>query len=101
MGGTGAGVGSDPSPSGSVPSSAVTPEATPVLETVTCAEPTEAFAVLCETYAQIKGEYVDEVSDEELVDGAVRGMIEYGLQDPLLRLPAPRPVRLGARRPVR
>jgi carboxyl-terminal processing protease len=56
--------------------------ATPTLETVTCAEPTEAFAVLCETYAQIKGEYVDEISDEELVDGAVRGMIEFGLEDP-------------------
>ena len=64
------------------PSTDGTPEPTPVLETVSCAEPTEAFAVLCETYAQIKGEYVDEVSDEDLVDGAVRGMIEYGLGDP-------------------
>ncbi len=72
-------------PSGSaaaVPSESGPPEPTPVLETVTCAEPTEAFAVLCETYAQIKGEYVDEVSDEDLVDGAVRGMVEYGLEDP-------------------
>ncbi|MGH2445326.1 MAG: S41 family peptidase [Candidatus Limnocylindria bacterium] len=59
-----------------------TPEATPVLETITCAEPTEAFAVLCDTYAQIKDEYVDEISDTDLVDGAVRGMIEYGLEDP-------------------
>ena len=67
-----------------VPSDAATPEPqpTPVLETITCAEPSEAFAVLCETYAQIKGEYVDEISDEDLVDGAVRGMIEYGLEDP-------------------
>ncbi|MEO7395081.1 MAG: S41 family peptidase, partial [Candidatus Limnocylindria bacterium] len=73
---------SDPSPSGSAASSTLTPKATPVLETVSCAEPTEAFAVLCETYAQIKGEYVDEISDEELVDGAVRGMIEFGLKDP-------------------
>ncbi|MBA2266149.1 MAG: S41 family peptidase [Chloroflexi bacterium] len=69
-------------PLGSVPPDASTPAATPTLETVTCAEPTEAFAVLCETYAQIKGEYVDEISDEELVDGAVRGMIEFGLEDP-------------------
>ncbi|MGI8829614.1 MAG: S41 family peptidase, partial [Candidatus Limnocylindria bacterium] len=53
-----------------------------ILETITCAEASEAFAVLCETYAQIKSDYVDEVSDEELVDGAVRGMIEYGLKDP-------------------
>ncbi|MGQ0609161.1 MAG: S41 family peptidase [Chloroflexota bacterium] len=71
------------SPSLSTPSPpAASPDPTPRLETVTCAEPTEAFAVLCETYAQIKGEYVDEISDEELVDGAVRGMIEYGLEDP-------------------
>ena len=88
--GGGAGVAGDPSatasPSVSVPSEAATPEATPgptpVLETVSCAAPSEAFAVLCQTYAQIKGEYVDEVTDEELVDGAVRGMIEYGLEDP-------------------
>jgi len=66
----------------SVPSEAETPAATPTLETVTCTEPTEAFAVLCDTYAQIKDQYVDEISDEELVDGAVRGMIEYGLKDP-------------------
>jgi carboxyl-terminal processing protease len=59
-----------------------TPGPTPILETVSCTQPSEAFAVLCETYAQIKGDYVDEISDEQLVDGAVRGMIEYGLQDP-------------------
>jgi carboxyl-terminal processing protease len=71
-----------PSASVAVPSDAATPGATPILETITCAQPSEAFAVLCETYAQIKGEYVDEITDEELVDGAVRGMIEYGLGDP-------------------
>ncbi len=59
-----------------------TPGPTPILETISCAEPSEAFAVLCETYAQIKGDYVDEITDEQLVDGAVRGMIEYGLGDP-------------------
>ena len=73
-------------PSVSVPSDAATPEATPeatpVLETISCAEPSEAFAVLCEVYADIKSEYVDEITDEELVDGAVRGMIEFGLEDP-------------------
>jgi carboxyl-terminal processing protease len=78
--------GASADPSVSVPSSAATPEATPgptpILETVSCAEPSEAFAVLCEVYADIKGEYVDEISDEDLVDGAVRGMIEYGLEDP-------------------
>ena len=69
-------------PSVAVPSDAATPGPTPVLETVSCAEPSEAFAVLCETYAEIKGQYVDEVTDQQLVDGAVRGMIEYGLEDP-------------------
>jgi carboxyl-terminal processing protease len=89
VGGPG-GFGSVPSgsaePSVSVPSDAATPEATPgptpILETVTCTAPSDAFAVLCEVYADIKGEYVDEISDEDLVDGAVRGMIEYGLEDP-------------------
>ncbi len=87
----GAGVaGTDPGataePSVTVPSEAATPQPTPgptpILETVSCAAPSEAFAVLCETYAQIKSDYVDEVTDEQLVDGAVRGMIEYGLEDP-------------------
>ena len=54
---------------------------TPILETVTCAEPSEAFALLCETYRQIQDRYVDEVSDEELVEGAVEGMVER-LPDP-------------------
>jgi len=79
------------SPSGAPPSAAVpsgaetpgqTPGPTPILQTISCAQPAEAFAVLCETYAQIKGEYVDQVTDQELVDGAVRGMIEFGLGDP-------------------
>jgi carboxyl-terminal processing protease len=71
-----------PQPTVAVPSEAATPGPTPVLETITCAEPTEAFAVLCEAYAQIRANYVDEISDEQLVDGAVRGMVEYGLEDP-------------------
>ena len=84
----GGGATAEASPTGSVhptvavPSDAETPGPTPVLETVSCAAPSEAFAVLCETYAQIKGDYVDDVTDEQLVDGAVRGMIEYGLEDP-------------------
>ena len=69
-------------PSEAVPSDAATPGATPVLETISCAEPSEAFAVLCEAYAQIRAGYVDDVTDEQLVDGAVRGMVEFGLEDP-------------------
>jgi carboxyl-terminal processing protease len=53
-----------------------TPAPTPVLETVTCTAPSEAFALLCETYARIKSDYVDEVDDADLVEGAVEGMVE-------------------------
>ena len=71
-----------PAPTTGVPSEAATPRPSQIVETVTCAEPSEAFAVLCDAYEQIRGGYVDEVEDEALVDGAVRGMIEYGLGDP-------------------
>lgn len=84
-GGAGSGIAEAPASatsSVSVPSEAAAPDATPTLETITCAQPTEAFAVLCEAYAQIKGEYVDAIDDDTLVDGAVRGMVEYGLEDP-------------------
>ncbi len=73
-------------PSTGIPSGAATPEPpadpTPTVETVTCTEPSEAFAVLCEVYADIKSEYVDEVPDEKLAEGAVRGLVEDGLEDP-------------------
>ena len=85
-GGGGFGIGqAEPSPAvreSLAPVDTGTPGPTPILETITCAEPTEAFAVLCETYAQIRDQYVDEVTDEALVDAAVRGMVEYGLEDP-------------------
>ena len=81
-GGPFAGADASPQPTVTVPSEAATPGPTPVLETITCAEPSEAFAVLCDAYAQIRAGYVDEVTDEQLVDGAVRGMVEYGLEDP-------------------
>ena len=77
-----AGASATPQPTVVVPSDAATPGPTPLLETITCAEPSEAFAVLCDAYAQIRSSYVDEISDEQLVDGAVRGMVEFGLEDP-------------------
>ncbi len=76
------------SPGGAVSSDAGLPSSSPApdvaVETVTCAEPTQAWAALCDAYGQIRDEYVDEeqVTDEELVDGAIRGMVEYGLGDP-------------------
>ena len=83
VGGGGGSIGrAEPSASAVSAEPTPTPAPTPILETLSCAQPSEAFAVLCETYAQIKGDYVDEITDEQLVDGAVRGMIEYGLKDP-------------------
>jgi carboxyl-terminal processing protease len=85
-GGTAAAPDGTGDPSVSVPSAAATPDGTPartpIVETLECTSPSEAFAVLCDVYADIKSEYVDEIDDETLVDGAVRGMIEYGLEDP-------------------
>ena len=71
-----------PAPTTAVPSEAVTPRPSQVVETLSCTQPSDDFAVLCDVYARIKADYVDEVDDEALVDGAVRGLIEYGLEDP-------------------
>ncbi len=47
-----------------------------------CAAPDEAFAALCEAYDRLQREYVDELDSEELAEGAIRGMFQYGVQDP-------------------
>ena len=47
-----------------------------------CTAPSEAFAALCEAYDKLKREYVDRLDDQELVDGALRGLFEYGVKDP-------------------
>jgi carboxyl-terminal processing protease len=48
----------------------------------TCAAPTEAFAALCEAYDKLKEQFVDQLDDTELVEGAIRGLFEYGVKDP-------------------
>ncbi len=48
----------------------------------TCAAPTEAFESFCEAYEKLKREYVDELDDEALAEGAIRGMFQYGVEDP-------------------
>jgi carboxyl-terminal processing protease len=53
-----------------------TPAPTPIIETFECTQPSEAFALLCDTYTRIQADYVDEVSDEDLVEGAIQGMVE-------------------------
>jgi carboxyl-terminal processing protease len=47
-----------------------------------CAAPDEAFAAFCQAYRQLKDEYVDDLDDEALAEGAIQGMFEYGVQDP-------------------
>lgn len=46
-----------------------------------CAGPSPDFTVLCEAYGRIKADYVDEVTDSQLVEAAIRGMIEFSLAD--------------------
>ena len=48
----------------------------------TCAAPSEAFEAFCEAYDQLKAEYVDELDDDALVEGALEGMFQYGVADP-------------------
>jgi carboxyl-terminal processing protease len=68
-------VADQPTASGSsLPASSPEPE--PAIETVTCAAPNDAFALLCEVYAQIERGYVDDLDDEALVEGAVEGMVD-------------------------
>lgn len=47
-----------------------------------CTAPSEAFAALCEAYDKLKQQYVDQLDDQQLVDGALRGLFEYGVKDP-------------------
>ena len=47
-----------------------------------CSAPSEAFAALCEAYDKLQREYIDQLDDQALVDGALRGLFEYGVKDP-------------------
>jgi carboxyl-terminal processing protease len=49
---------------------------------VGCAAPNEAFAALCEAYDKLKAQYVDQLDDQALAEGAIKGMFEYGVKDP-------------------
>lgn len=50
--------------------------------TSTCAAPSEAFQPFCEAYERLKSDYVDPLDDDQLVEGALRGLFEYGVGDP-------------------
>jgi carboxyl-terminal processing protease len=47
-----------------------------------CTAPSEAFAAFCEAYDKLKAQYVDQLSDEQLAEGAIQGMFEHGVPDP-------------------
>ncbi len=57
--------------------------------TADCAVPDEAFVSFCEAYDKLQREYVDELDPEALAEGAIRGMFEYGVQDPYSGYMAP------------
>jgi carboxyl-terminal processing protease len=47
-----------------------------------CAAPDEAFAALCEAYDRLQREYVDDLDPDKLAEGAIRGMFQFGVEDP-------------------
>ncbi len=47
-----------------------------------CAAPHESFEAFCEAYERVQREYVDDLDEEKLAEGAIRGMFEYGIEDP-------------------
>jgi carboxyl-terminal processing protease len=47
-----------------------------------CSAPSEAFTSFCEAYSKLKDQFVDDLNDSDLADGAIKGMFEYGVQDP-------------------
>ncbi|HEY7452268.1 MAG TPA: S41 family peptidase [Candidatus Limnocylindria bacterium] len=47
-----------------------------------CTAPSEAFAAFCEAYDELKAQYVDDLDDDQLVEGALEGMFQYGVPDP-------------------
>lgn len=47
-----------------------------------CAAPSEAFAAFCEAYDKLHAQYVDQLDDNTLVEGALEGLFQYGVADP-------------------
>ena len=54
-----------------------------------CEAPDESFAALCEAYDRLQREYVDELDSDKLAEGAIRGMFQYGVEDPYSGYMAP------------
>ncbi len=47
-----------------------------------CAAPDGGFAAFCEAYDRLQAEYVDDLDSDKLAEGAIRGMFQYGVEDP-------------------
>ena len=47
-----------------------------------CAAPDDAFTAFCEAYDRLQSEYVDDLDPDKLAEGAIRGMFQYGVEDP-------------------
>jgi carboxyl-terminal processing protease len=47
-----------------------------------CAAPNAAFEPFCEAYDKLKQQYVDDLDDEALAEGAIQGMFQFGVPDP-------------------
>jgi carboxyl-terminal processing protease len=47
-----------------------------------CAAPAEAFKAFCQAYAFLKDQYVDQLDDKALAEGAIKGMVDFGVKDP-------------------
>ncbi len=47
-----------------------------------CAAPNDSFAAFCEAYDRLQREFVDELDSGKLAEGAIRGMFQYGVEDP-------------------
>jgi carboxyl-terminal processing protease len=47
-----------------------------------CAAPAEAFKTFCQAYELLKDQYVDKLDDKALAEGAIKGMVDFGVRDP-------------------
>jgi carboxyl-terminal processing protease len=47
-----------------------------------CAAPNAAFEPFCEAYDKLKEQYVDDLDDEALAEGAIQGMFQFSVPDP-------------------
>ena len=62
-----------------------------------CAAPNESFAAFCEAYDRLQREHVDDLDSAKLAEGAIRGMFQYGVEDPFSGYMSPDALRTGAR----